>query len=156
MSSKRGDILDAFYSFTTVMTIANGYNYDWGTLKSRNNGSYATMAKGAYFNVSILPEECEGLAGQNIFHLNADVKITGLVRSVLSDVLDENDYDVQQSVSKMVEDIRRGFANPAYTLLCAAGCHEIVYNGQIEEEILTGDGVKVSLNFTIKWFDERF
>jgi len=156
MSSIRGDILDAFYTFPSVMTVANGYNYNWLTLKSRNNGTYATKAKGAYFNVSIEPETCEGLAGQNVFHLSADVNITGLVRSVLSDNLDSNDYDVQQSVSKMVEDIRRGFANPSYTILCSAGCHEIVYNGQNEEEILTGDGVKVSLNFTIKWFDERF
>jgi hypothetical protein len=153
--SVRGNILDAFYEFDTLLTVANGYEYDWGTLKSRNNGSYGAKSDGAVYSVLIGDEKCEGLAGQNVFHLSAHVVVTGLFRSSVSDTLDENDYDVQQIASLMVEDLRRGFTRPVYTLLCAAGCHEIVYIGQAKEEILTGDGVQVALQFEIKWFDER-
>jgi hypothetical protein len=156
VSTKR-TLIDKMYLFADVMKPANGYVYTWGKLKSMNNGTFATKAKGALLNVKITNDNQEGSAGQNKRHMTSDLIITGLVRSVLADTLENNDLLVQQISADLESDIINGFDNNlnVKNLLCPFYCYSVTYKSTDDSEVLTGDSVKVEVTFEIKWYETR-
>lgn len=155
MASIRMDMLDAMYARVADMTIANGFNYDWGgVLRSGGNGSLAGVENFPVFNIKYMPESASSEAGQSLYFLEAPVVIKGATKYDNSVELSEQDYEVQESKSLMIEDLRKAFGYVS-SAMCSAGMLDIVYTEEVETDSISGHIVFVELQFVIKWRDVR-
>jgi hypothetical protein len=154
--SVRISILDAFYTKLTLMTVVNGFNYDWTELKSVGNGSYAPNADLTVANFSIEPETSSTEQGQGLYFLAAPLVIKAYQKYTRTGVK-ENDYDKEVVRSNLIEDLRKmfGIANNFNSSLCVAGLDDINYTGERLEPDLGSNTSGVELEFEIKWYDGR-
>jgi hypothetical protein len=158
--STRVDILDAFYAHLANITVLNGYNYDWYSLKSIGNGSLAPKDDQANVNFSIgieTPSDefigSDFNSGQSKFYLSAPLYARAYFKYDELDI-DSNDYYIEVVRSKMIEDIRTAFGLP-FSGACTAGLNELVYVQEIEPEDVSGYTVTIQLEFQIRWYDDR-
>lgn len=155
MSVIRMDMLDAMYARVADMTIANGYNYDWGgALRSVGGGSLAGVENFPVMNISYRPETPSTEAGQSIYHLSAPVVIKGATKFNNTAEISEQDYEVQEAKSMMIEDIRKAFGYVS-DAMCASGMLDIVYVEELETDQVSGHIAFVEMEFVIKWRDVR-
>jgi hypothetical protein len=155
----RAEILTAIYTRVADMLTANGFNYDWATLKSDGNG--ARVGKGVVLHASFGPEDNlnAGVNEQQQYNLEIPVTITGIGFKIDSAIRDEQ-YDLEIYKSKLADDIRYAFGMP-YTALCSAGGYTITYNGEVDADlgdVLKRDAyeVEVTLEYLIKFRADRY
>ena len=157
----RAGILDAIYSRVTSMTVANGFNYTWASIKSDGNGR--RVSKDTVLHASFGYEERldNGGTSQNEYKVAIPVRITGIA-FVGTSTIDTIQLVLEQTKAKLADDIRRAYGI-AYDALCTAGGNYIEYVSEIDNPIVTDEEerkdnyeVEVTLEFEVHFYHQNY
>ena len=147
-------ILDALYDYIPTMHTDVGYNYDWQILKSKGNGSRATIV-GAFCNVAFGADTIGNMEHQSMYPVIVPVTITAVVAYDVDIELDAHDYEVERAVQAVLDDFRRAFGLVPAGMV-DAGVERFDYLGQATTDRLSGNDVNVVMNFRLEYFAERW
>ena len=131
----RQAILDAYYTLVTSMTIANGFTYDWASIKTIDNGALTPNSSAPQINFSFGDEtndnEVNGI-GNNRLQIVVPLIVTATKLQIAANqTLDAVDYNLQSQKIAMLEDLKRALCNP-FKIACSTGFRNVEYNGEVE------------------------
>jgi len=132
----RADILAAYYTLVSQLTVVNGFNYDWASIKSIDNGALTPTSSPVLsfaFGEESNDNESNGI-GNNKLQCEVPMRVTAVKKLVgVDQTLDVVEYNIEIQRSAMLDDIKRAFANP-YKIACTTGFLNIKYTGEVEAD----------------------
>ena len=145
-------IHQAIYDRVSVMTVANGFNFDWTSIKSTENG--ANITNGVVLSADLGVEAVldGGVVQNGSYKLQCPITIKGCSKKGSSTLASE-EFDLQDQKNKMCDDIRSAFAF-CYTALCSAGGDYLEYMNELEPaETFKEDAFEVEVNcgYTVRF-----
>jgi len=148
-------VLDALLNRIDELQIADGYNYDWHSVRSAGNGTRATVSPDASCSVKFGLDTINNMQHQDKYPVSVVVTMLAVVGYDATVEFTEQDYEVQVAVQSVLDDFRRGFGLCTQDMV-DAGIERCDYIGQATTDRISGHEINVAMNFQVEYFAERW
>ena len=130
------DLIENMYALYTQMTVANGFNFDWGKIEADRNGS-PVWGDVPMFHLKFEDEEnadeVNGLGNNEFQNTLPVVVIFGATQSTPSDTMNTVTKERDKFKAQMLRDIKRAFGSPYKINMPDFYCGS-TYNGEVPVE----------------------